>query len=145
MIRKSGLEQVIGSQNPEGGDSPVIENRTQECARIVTRLLDLIDRHVASLAKSSLLIGWADMQLVLLALEADADGRDVNCHLDGGDEIAAYVRRNLFDELVGEPSNIFYTTKVDAKTVRYQALPKDFWKECIALLRQKLAELREKD
>jgi hypothetical protein len=111
----------------------------------VTRLLDLIDRHVASLAKSGLEIGWADMQLVLLALEADADGRDVNLHLDGGDEIAAYVRRNLFDELVGEPSNIFYTTKVDAKTVRYQALPKGFWKECIALLRQKLAELRKKD
>ena len=145
MSRKSDLEQENESQNPEGGDTLVIENRAQECVRIVTRLLDLIDRHVASLAKSGLEIGWADMQLVLLALEADADGRDVNCHLDGGDEIAAYVRRNLFDELVGEPSNIFYTTKVDAKTVRYQALPKDFWKECIALLRQKLAELREKD
>jgi hypothetical protein len=145
MSRKSDLEQENESQNPEGGDTLVIENRAQECVRIVTRLLDLIDRHVASLAKSGLEIGWADMQLVLLALEADADGRDVNLHLDGGDEIAAYVRRNLFDELVGEPSNIFYTTKVDAKTVRYQALPKDFWKECIALLRQKLAELRKKD
>jgi len=145
MSRKSDSEQENESQNPEGGDTLVIENRAQECARIVTRLLDLIDRHVASLAKSGLEIGWADMQLVLLALEADADGRDVNLHLDGGDEIAAYVRRNLFDELGGEPSNIFYTTKVDAKTVRYQALPKDFWKECIALLRQKLAELRKKD
>jgi len=145
MSRKSDLEQENESQNPEGGDTLVIENRAQECVRIVTRLLDLIDRHVASLAKSGLEIGWADMQLVLLALEADADGRDVNLHLDGGDEIAAYVRRNLFDELVGEPSNIFYTTKVDAKTVRYQALPKDFWKECIALLRQKLSELRKKD
>jgi len=145
MSRKSDLEQENGGQNPEGGDMLVIENRAQECARIVTPLLDLIDRHVASLAKSGLEIGWADMQLVLLALEADADGMDVNLHLDGGDEIAAYVRRNLFDELVGEPSNIFYTTKVDAKTVRYQALPKDFWKECIALLRQKLAELKEKD
>ena len=145
MSRKSDLEQENESQNPEGGDTLVIENRAQECVRIVTRLLDLIERHVASLAKSGLEIGWADMQLVLLALEADADGRDVNLHLDGGDEIAAYVRRNLFDELVGEPSNIFYTTKVDAKTVRYQALPKDFWKECIALLRQKLAELRKKD
>jgi len=145
MSRKSDLEQENGSQNLEGGDTLVIENRAQECARIVTRLLDLIDRHVASLAKSGLEIGWADMQLVLLALEADADGRDVNLHLDGGDEIAAYVRRNLFDELVGEPSNIFYTTKVDAKTVRYQALPKGFWKECIALLRQKLGELKEKD
>jgi hypothetical protein len=100
---------------------------------------------VASLAKSDLSINWAEMQLVFLALDADAEGRDVNVHLDGGDEISAYVRRNLFDELVGEPSNIFYTTQVDAKTVRYEALPKDFWKECIALLRQKLTELRQKD
>jgi hypothetical protein len=100
---------------------------------------------VASLAKSDLSINWAEMQLVLLALDADAEGRDVNVHLDGGDEISAYVRRNLFDELVGEPSNIFYTTQVDAKTVRYEALPKDFWKECIKLLRQKLTELRQKD
>jgi hypothetical protein len=122
-----------------------IENRPQECERIVHRLLERIDAHVASLAKSDLSINWAEMQLVLLALDADAEGRDVNVHLDGGDEISAYVKRNLFDELVGEPSNIFYTTQVDAKTVRYEALPKDFWKECIALLRQKLTELRQKD
>jgi hypothetical protein len=122
-----------------------IENRPQECDRIVHRLLERIDAHVASLAKSDLSINWAEMQLVLLALDADAEGRDVNVHLDGGDEISAYVKRNLFDELVGEPSNIFYTTQVDAKTVRYEALPKDFWKECIALLRQKLTELRQKD
>jgi len=122
----------------------VIENRPQECARIVKRLLEMIDRHLTSLGKSGLSIRWAEMQLVLLALEADADGRDVNIHLDGGDEISAYVRRNLYDELVGEPSNIFYTTRVDGKTVRYQALPKDFWKECLSLLRQKLKEIREK-
>jgi len=130
------------------GDKPTakeIENRPQECERIVRRLLERIDAHVASLAKSDLSINWAEIQLVLLALEADAEGRDVNVHLDGGDEISAYVRRNLFDELVGEPSNIFYTTQVDAKTVRYEALPKDFWKECIALLRKKMTELREKD
>ena len=122
----------------------VIENRPQECARIVKRLLEMIDRHVASLGKSGLSISWAEMQLALLALEADADGRDVNVHLDGADEISAYVRRNLYDELVGEPSNIFYTTQVDGKTVRYEALPKVFWKECLSLLRQKLRELREK-
>ena len=127
------------------GTGLIIENRPHECARIVNRLLEMIDRHVASLAKSGLSLSWAEMQLVLLALEADADGRDVNVHLDGADEISAYVKRNLYDELVGEPSNIFYTTQVDAKTVRYQALPKDFWKECLALLRQKLTELRQKD
>ena len=122
-----------------------IENRPQECARVVRRLLERIDAHVASLAKGELSISWPEMQLVLLALEAHAEGRDVSVHLDGGNEISAYVRRNLFDELVGEPSNIFYTTKVDAKTVRYEAQPKDFWKECLSLLRQKLTELREKD
>lgn len=133
-----------GSNRGAEGEVLVIENRPQECARIVKRLLEMIDRHVASLTKSGLSISWAEMQLVLLALEADADGRDVNVHLDGADEISAYVKRNLYDELVGEPSNIFYTTQVDGKTVRYEALPKDFWKECLSLLRQKLRELREK-
>ena len=140
--------KCCSGEGRDHGDVPTakeIENRPQECERIVRRLLERIDAHVASLAKSDLSINWAEMQLVLLALDADAEGRDVNVHLDGGDEISAYVRRNLFDELVGDPSNIFYTTQVDAKTVRYEALPKDFWKECIALLRQKLTELRQKD
>ena len=145
MNRKGSVNQSEVSAKAKGkGSALSIENRALECSRIVTRLLDLIDRHMASILKSELTISWADLQLVLLALEADADGRDVNIHLDGGDEIAAYVRRNLFDELVGEPSNIFYTVQVDAKTVRYEALPKDFWKECIARTREKLRELREK-
>ena len=133
-----------GSNRGAEGEGLVIENRPQECARIVKRLLEMIDRHVASLTKSGLSISWAEMQLVLLALEADVDGREVDVHLDGADEISAYVKRNLYDELVGEPSNIFYTTQVDGKTVRYEALPKDFWRECLSLLRQKLRELREK-
>ena len=140
------VTQKVESESNRGAEGAglVIENRSQECARIVKRLLEMIDRHVASLTKSGLSISWAEMQLVVLALEADADGRDVHVHLDGADEISAYVKRNLYDELVGEPSNIFYTTQVDGKTVRYEALPKDFWRECLSLLRQKLKELREK-
>ena len=140
------VTQKVQSESNRGAEGAglVIENRPQECARIVKRLLEMIDRHVASLAKSGLSISWAEMQLVLLALEADVDGREVDVHLDGADEISAYVKRNLYDELVGEPSNIFYTTQVDGKTVRYEALPKDFWRECLSLLRQKLRELREK-
>jgi len=140
------ITQKVESESNRGaqGAGLVIENRPQECARIVKRLLEMIDRHVASLTKSGLSISWAEMQLVLLALEADVDGREVDVHLDGEDEISAYVKRNLYDELVGEPSNIFYTTQVDGKTVRYEALPKDFWRECLSLLREKLRELREK-
>jgi len=140
------ITQKVESESNRGAQGPglVIENRPQECARIVKRLLEMIDRHVASLTKSGLSISWAEMQLVLLALEADVDGREVDVHLDGADEISAYVKRNLYDELVGEPSNIFYTTQVDGKTVRYEALPKDFWRECLSLLREKLRELREK-
>ena len=140
------VTQKVESESNRGAEGAglVIENRPQECARIVKRLLEMIDRHVASLTKSGLSISWAEMQLVLLALEADVDGREVDVHLDGADEISAYVKRNLYDELVGEPSNIFYTTQVDGKTVRYEALPKDFWRECLSLLREKLRELREK-
>jgi hypothetical protein len=110
----------------------------------VKRLLFLIDTQVASLKKGGLVLGWEELQKVLLALEAEADGAEVNLLLDEGNEISAYVKRSLFDELLGEPSNIFFTTKVDSKTLRYEALPKDFWKECLALLRKSLMELREK-
>ncbi len=130
---------------PESGrEKREIENRGVECARIVKRLLFLIDTQVASLKKGGLVLGWEELQKVLLALEAEADGAEVNLFLDEGDEISAYVKRSLFDELLGEPSNIFFTTKVDSKTLRYEALPKEFWKECLALLRKSLMELREK-
>jgi len=130
---------------PESGrEKREIENRGVECARIVKRLLFLIDTQVASLKKGGLVLGWEELQKVLLALEAEADGADVNLFLDEGNEISAYVKRSLFDELLGEPSNIFFTTKVDSKTLRYEALPKEFWKECLALLRKSLTELREK-
>ena len=130
---------------PESGrEKREIENRGVECARIVKRLLFLIDTQVASLKKGGLVLGWEELQKVLLALEAEADGAEVNLFLDEGNEISAYVKRSLFDELLGEPSNIFFTTKVDSKTLRYEALPKDFWKECLALLRKSLTELREK-
>ena len=130
----------------EGGrETREIENRGVECARIVKRLLFLIDTQVASLRKGGFILGWEEMQQVLLALEAEADGGDANLFLDEGDEMAAYMKRSLFDELLGEPSNIFFTTQVDSKTVRYEALPKEFWKECLALLRKSLTELREKN
>ena len=130
---------------PESGrKTREIENRGVECARIVKRLLFLIDTQAASLKKGGLVLGWEELQKVLLALEAEADGAEVNLLLDEGNEISAYVKRSLFDELLGEPSNIFFTTKVDSKTLRYEALPKDFWKECLALLRKSLMELREK-
>lgn len=128
----------------KGAKEGKIENRGLECARIVKRLLFLIDTQVASLAKGGFILGWDEMQKVLLALEAEADGGDANLFLDEKDEMTAYMKRSLFDELLGEPSNIFFTTQVDAKTVRYEALPKDFWKECLALLRKSLTELREK-
>lgn len=128
----------------KGAKEGKIENRGLECARIVKRLLFLIDTQVASLRKGGFILGWEEMQRVLLALEAEAGGAEVNLFLDEGNEISAYVKRSLFDELLGEPSNIFFTTQVDSKTLRYEALPKEFWKECLALLRKSLTELREK-
>lgn len=122
-----------------------IENRGLECARIVKRLLFLIDTQVASLTKGGFVLGWDEMQKVLAALEVEVDGGDANLILDEGDEISAYMKRSLFDELLGEPSNIFFTRQVDAKTLRYEALPKEFWRECLALLRKSLTELRGKN
>lgn len=140
QMREMATRQRIGDE--QASQAKEIENRPQERERIVKRLLFLMDEHATSIAKSGLALNWVEIQQVLSALQADAEGKETKEFLEGGDEISAYLRRNLFDELVGEPSNIFYTTQVDSKTVRYEALPKDFWKECLSLLKDKLTALK---
>jgi len=38
------------------------------------------------------------------------------------------------DELVEEPSNIFFTTKTGSETTRYDAMSTAFWIECLDLM-----------
>lgn len=140
MIIRSGSTEILPPEAP--APPRVIPNRVRERARIVKRLKSIVATHVEASARVGVPLGMPDLLAVISALLADADGLNSNSILTGGDEISTHFRQSLFEELLGEPSNIFFTTKVSEEVVRYEALPKDFWKECLDALSAELTTLR---
>lgn len=143
IVRSGSVSFDLLAQRPEVAPRP-IDDRSGERTRIVKRLQAVIATHAESARRMGL--GWAlpDVERVIEALEAETDGLDPFPYLDGADDVRSHLRRSLFEELLGEPSNIFYTTQVSADTARYEPLPKDFWKECLARLRGRLATMERK-
>lgn len=117
---------------------PKIADRSGEIRRVVSRLAALVVPHLDTAKAMNLLLGADDLRAVISALEAEADGLDPRSHLEGPDEVRVYLRQSLYEELLAEPSNVFYTSKINPEIVRYEAMPRDFWKECLAELRKKL-------
>ena len=106
--------------------------------RVVKRLQALIVPHIDAAKKMDRLLGAADLKAVIAALVAETDGLSPNPHLDCPDEILRYLRETLYLELLAEPSNVFYTTAVNSDVVRYEPMPRTFWKDCLLDLRNKL-------
>jgi hypothetical protein len=120
----------------------MIPERKTEISRVVKRLQSLITIHAESAQRMGYPLAMEDLLAVVSALEAEADGLDPKSHLFHQNEIVVYLRGSLFEELLGEPSNIFYTTQVAPDVVRYEALTKDFWKDCLGHLRSTLLALK---
>lgn len=120
-----------------------IENAPAEVRRVVKRLKIMIVPHFESASRMGVIPGPDDLRSVLQALLAEADGLNPSPHLECPDEIRHYFRRTMFDELVGEPSNVLYTTQVNAEVVRYEAMPTDFWKNCLEFLLEELDQAGE--
>lgn len=133
MKIRSGSTELLAEQAPQ-----VIPDRKREGARIIKRLQRIIAAHVEASAKIKCPLGLPDLMAVISALEAEADGLNPASHLTTGEEISTYLRSGVYEELVAEPSNIFHTTKVSDEVVRYEAVPRDFWKECLGQLRKGL-------
>jgi len=74
-------------------------------------------------------------------LQDEAAGRDPRLALDSGGELAGYVKQSLYDELLGEPSNVFMATRINADTMRYEPMQRDFWQECLAALQERLGSI----
>jgi hypothetical protein len=122
----------------------IIPERKLEVTRVVKRLQNIITIHAESAQRMGHPLAMEDLLAVVSALEAEADGLDAKPHLAHPNEIVVYLRGSLFEELLGEPSNIFYTTQVAPDVVRYEALTRDFWKECLGELRRSLLALEER-
>ena len=73
---------------------------------------------------------------VIDALRAEAAGTSRPVAFSDG-EVAFYLMDGLYEELLGEPSNIFYSTPVEGGT-RFEPLRKDFWLACLESLRQRI-------
>jgi hypothetical protein len=64
--------------------------------------------------------------------------------LECPEELRRYLRCKMFEELSGELSNIFYTTRVREDVVRCEAMPAEFWKTCLKTLGDQLDRGMEK-
>lgn len=115
-----------------------IEDRKGETRRIVKRLLAIIEEHRVSALRMGFTLDAPALDIVISALEAEAENKDPSLVLAHEDEIRSYVLKSLYEDLLAEPSNILHTTHIARDVVRYEAMEVAFWKECVAALRQKL-------
>ena len=115
-----------------------IPNPAAEARRVAKRLRSLLVTHLESARRMHVAFGPDDIRSVIDALLAEAERMDPAPILECPEELRHYLRRTMFDELAGEPSNILYTTRVREDVVRYEAMPAEFWKTCLKTLRDQL-------
>lgn len=137
-IRTSHADwELLDGPAPPAHEPPLkIANRREEMRRVVRRLRASLSCHAESAARLGLTLGLEDLQAVVHALRAKADGLSPAPYLTCSCERRCYLRRVVYEDWLGEPSNILYVTRQSPGIVRLQAMPAEFWKECLeALLR----------
>jgi hypothetical protein len=117
-----------------------IEDRSGEARRITARLRAIIDDHLPAAARLGVTLDSAALNTIIDALIAESHRQDPAPILAQHDEIHTYVLTTLYEELLEEPSNILHTTRVSDDVIRYQAMDVDFWRECLALLREQFGQ-----
>jgi hypothetical protein len=117
-----------------------IGDRKREMRPIIKRLSAMIEEHRASALRMDSILDAEMLDRVLHALEAEARDEDPAAILADPNVIRAYLLESLYEDLLAEPSNILFTTKVSEDVVRYEAMDAAFWQECVAALRQKLIQ-----
>jgi len=113
-------------------DDPLAESK-----HIIQRLCVIVEDHRQAASHMDIQLGSNDLKLVIGALREHARGKEGLPVPHARDEIHGYCLNRLFEELVEEPSNILYTTKKAADTVRYDAMNTKFWIECLDLMEAK--------
>ncbi len=138
MKVRSGAE-VVENLLPDASPGKLeVADASTEIRRVVKRLRAMLVPHFETAARMEIVLGADDLRAVIDGLIADADGYNPDPHLQCPEELRLYLRRTIFDELADEPSNILYTTRVNDEVVRYEAMPADFWKNCLQALRDRL-------
>jgi hypothetical protein len=116
-----------------------IEDRLVEARRVVKRLIAIIREHRASARRVGSPLDDEALGLVVRALRVESLGGDYRPLLQHDDPVTAWLWDSLFQELLEEPGNILFTTRVDDEMVRYEAMEAAFWRECLELLEREVA------
>ena len=113
-------------------DRPLtIGDRAVESGRVVKHLLAIVREHRASARRiGSPLDDWA-LRAVFDALRVESLGGDPQSLLQHPEPVAAWLRQALFEDLLEVLGAVFFTTRLDEETVRYEAMEAAFWRECL--------------
>lgn len=115
-----------------------VGDREVEVERVVKRLHGIVREHRASARRVGSPLGSTDLEMIVEALRIESFGGDPRPLLHHPDPVAAWLRQSLFQDLLEQPSNILFTTRIDEETIRYEAMEASFWRECLRELAKTL-------
>ena len=115
--------------------------RRKEITRIVRRLEAIVTNHLDGARRSHHPLTLDQILAVVDALRAEATG-DTRPVPFSNDEVSFYLMDGLYEELLGEPSNIFSLAPTPDGAIRFEPLQRDFWLECLEALRRRFDSLR---
>ena len=115
-------------------------NQRAEIARIVRRLEAIVINHLEGARRVNHPLTIEQVLAVLDALRAEAEGASRPMAFSNS-EVTFYLMDGLYEELLGEPSNIFSATTIAEGGTRFEPLPRDFWLACLEGLRQRMQTL----
>ena len=116
------------------------ENQRAEIGQIVRRLEAIVTTHLEGARRVGNPLTLEQVIAIIDALRAEAEGQQRPVAFSDG-EVAFYLMDGLYEELLGEPSNIFSVTPVAGGVVRFEPLQREFWLTCLQALRQRLERL----
>lgn len=128
-----------GDRNPLSPALPPLTTKQQrtEIARIVRRLEAIVTNHLEGARRIGHPLTVEQIFAIVDALQAEAEGKTRPVAFSNS-EVTFYLMDGLYEELLGEPSNIFYSTQISADVTRYEPLSRDLWLACLAALRQRM-------
>lgn len=119
----------------------VTRERGAEVGRVVSRLLAIVREHRASARRVGSPLDDRDLEAVIEALRVESSGGDPRPLLHHPEPVATWLRQALFEDLLEEPSNVFFTTRIDDETMRYEAMEAAFWRECLRGLAENISDI----
>ena len=138
--RESGSKRGEIRRGEVAAARPPVRSQRPEIARIVRRLEAIITNHLEGARRVQHPLALEQVVTIIDALRAEARGETRPVAFSNS-EVTFYLMDGLYEELLGEPSNIFYAPPVTEGVTRFEPLQRDFWLACLEALRHRLERL----